>query len=358
MKIETYASSTPSAGRKRLQRNTRRRRIGGVCAGIADYTGWDVHLIRFLFLLSMFFGGLGIGIYLALWMALPAGLEMPIPKVSWPLQRELRRLQQRVLRLNRKHDPVIADSAQEAFEAIKLLAPSFESPSPANIDPALRDAALLGFPKLLDSLLAMPVRSFKTDSRAAGPAQILLNQLEDFRNRFQDAARNVIEREFLASVGNRAADTPELSAWRERLRPLQNRLSQRAMPQTVSLLQGIEDKLGFLLQRLDDQPRELLDLRPFEVRKIAFEYLPDTLNEYLRLPAGMVQTERLHGEKTAEDALNEQLTLLDTTLHDLAKSLFEKDAASLLIHGRFLKEKFAEQPVRLGGTDTNPPRES
>jgi phage shock protein PspC (stress-responsive transcriptional regulator) len=351
MNIETYSPYSPSGGRKRLQRNTRRRRIGGVCAGLADYTGWDVNLIRFLFLLSMLFGGLGVGVYLALWMALPASLEMPIPKVSWHLQRELRRMQQRVLRLNRKHDPMIADMAQETFEAIKLLAPGFESQDPTKIDRSLREAALQGFPKLLDSLLAMPLSRFNSGSRAAGPAQILVNQLADFRSRFQDAASNVMEREFLASVGNRAADTPELAAWREKLRPLQNRLSDRSMPETVSLLRGIEDKLGFLLQRLDDQPLELLDLRPFEVRKIAFEYLPDTLNEYLRLPAGMVQTERLHGEKTAEESLNEQLNLLDTTLHDLAKSLFEKDAASLLVHGRFLKEKFAEQPIRLS-TDT------
>lgn len=347
MKSVPHEPSVTAAKRGRLQRNTRRRRIGGVCAGIADYTGWDVTLIRFLFLMSMFFGGLGFAVYLALWMALPAGLEMPMPKVSWHLQRELRRIQQRVQRLNRKHEPRIADQAQEAFEAIKILAPGFEPASPGNADLALHEAALHGFPKLLDKILAMPVRHFNAREGASGPAQILSNQLADYRNRFQDAARAVIEREFLASVGKRGADTPELVAWRELLRPLQNRLADRSMPQTVTLLQGIEDKLGFLLQRLEQRPHELLDLRPFEVRKIAFEYLPDTLNEYLRLPSGMVQTERLHGEKTAEQSLNEQLSLLDITLHDLAKSLFEKDAASLLVHGRFLKEKFADAERRL-----------
>ena len=350
MKTETYPSLPPPVGRGRLQRNVRRRRIGGVCAGLADYMGWDAHLIRFLFLLSMLFGGLGLGLYLALWMALPAGLEMPMPKVSWRLQRELRRLEQRVLRLNRKHDPALADMAQEAFDSIKLLAPGFDEGAPVPVDPALRDAALQGFPKLLDSVLAMPVRHFRVNPGTAGPAQILVNQLADYRQRFQGAARNAIDREFLASIGNRAADTPELAAWRELLRPLQNRLAERTMPATVERLQGIEDKLGFLLQRLEHQPRELLDLRPFEVRKIAFEYLPDTLNEYLRLPARMVQTERLHGEATAEQALNEQLTLLDNTLHDLAKSLFEKDAAGLLVHGRFLKEKFADARTLEQGT--------
>lgn len=347
MKLASHELPIANSKRGSLQRNTRRRRMGGVCAGLADYTGWDVTVIRFLFLMSMFFGGLGLAVYLALWLALPAGLEMPMPKVSWHLQRELRRIQGKIQRLNRKHEPRIADQAQEAFEAIKILAPGFEPATPGKTDLALQEAALHGFPKLLDTLLTMPVRHFSDHQGTSGPAQILCNQLVDYRDRFQDAARNAIEREFLATVGKRGADTPELAAWRELLRPLRNRLTERSMPQTAALLQDIEDKLGFLLQRLEQRPNELLDLRPFEVRKIAFEYLPDTLNEYLRLPSGMVQTERLHGEKTAEQSLNEQLSLLDTTLHDLAKSLFEKDAASLLVHGRFLKEKFADAERRL-----------
>jgi hypothetical protein len=161
-----------------------------------------------------------------------------------------------------------------------------------------------------------------------------------------------MEQEFMRSMGADQTQSPELAAWRRKLRPLQERLGERSTEETRQLLASIEEKLGFLLFRLEDGSRELMDLRPFEVRKIAFEYLPDTLNEYLRLPPSLARTEALHGQSTAEDTLNEQLTLLDTTLHDLAKSLFEKDATGLLVHGRFLKEKFAEPLLHSQGEAT------
>jgi phage shock protein PspC (stress-responsive transcriptional regulator) len=352
MSLETYRPPQRRSGRQRLQRNIHRRRIGGVCAGLADYTGWDVTLIRFLFVLSMFFGGLGLGIYLALWLALPAMQEMPMPRVSWTLQRELRRIEKKVSRIIRKHDPAVADLALETFEALKLVAPAFEPDSPHPADSAMRRLGLESLPKLFDQLLAMPAQHL--DSQRSAVGQALLEQLEDYRQQLQAAARQELERDFLASMGAAAGpDSPELTAWRNALQPLRTRLSERSGEITLNLLAGIEEKLVFLMQRLDQQPQDMLDLRPFEVRKIAHDYLPDTLNEYLRLPSGLARTERIRGEKTAEEALTEQLTLLDTTLHDLARSLFEKDAAGLLVHGRFLKEKFAEQPFRLD-VDTPP----
>ena len=51
--------------------------IGGVCAGIADYFGWDITLVRIIYVLATFFtafsGGL---VYLILWLVMPgAGRE-------------------------------------------------------------------------------------------------------------------------------------------------------------------------------------------------------------------------------------------------------------------------------------------
>lgn len=348
MKNESSVPALPRKTARRLQRNLRRRRLGGVCAGIADYTGWDVTLVRFLFLLSMALGSLGFWVYLVLWILLPAGTEIPIPKVSsYQLQRELRRIDAKLRKLHRKHEPALADLAQEAFDAIKTLAPYFERSDESRPDEQLVNSAVNVFPKLLDKLLATPAAAFAAiDASSPSSAGILLNQLADLHAQFQQAANSLIEREFRASFRERAEDSPELAAWREQLRPLQDRLRQRAGETTAQALEGIEEKLAFLLERLGES-NEILDLRPFEVRKIAFEHLPDTLNQYLALPPAMAQTERLNSGKTAEESLNDQLQLLDTTLHDLAKSLFEKDATGLLVHGRFLKEKFAEQPFRL-----------
>jgi phage shock protein PspC (stress-responsive transcriptional regulator) len=349
MKADSPMPTLPRSARRHLQRNLRRRRLGGVCAGIADYLGVDVTLVRFLFVLSIFFSAsLTLWIYLALWFLLPASSDLPIPEVSWHLARELRRMEKRVRKMHRKHAPAAADLAQESFEAIKVLAPYFEQPGGSPLDESLREAVLVRYPKLLDKMIAMPSGCFaaETGRAAPTPANALLSQLADLRAQFQQAANDLIDREFRASYRQSAEEAPELAAWREQLHPLQERLKERSGPQTLGALQNIEEKLAFLLERIGEG-NEFFDLRPFEVRKIAFEYLPDTLNQYLQLPPSMAQTQRLNSGKTAEESLNEQLNLLDSTLHDLAKSLFEKDAGGLLVHGRFLKEKFAEQPFRL-----------
>lgn len=336
----------PRPARPPLQRNPRRRLIGGVCAGIADYLGINVTLVRIFFVLAMLFGSLGFWIYLALWFLLPAGSEIPMPKVSWALARELRRIDGRISKLHRKHDPRVADLAQEAFDALKTLAPQFESGAATGPDAALRTAALDTFPKVLDRILSFPARSFADASDEASPATVLLHQLADIRAQLQQAAKGLVEKEFAAVFRSRKEDSPELAAWRERLHPLQQQLKQRSGPTTLVALENIEEKLAFLLDRTG-QGGEPFDLRPFEVRRIAFDYLPDALDQYLQLPASMARTQPLGSGKTAEESLNEQLNLLDNTLHELARSLFEKDAGGLLVHGRFLKEKFAEQPFRL-----------
>lgn len=341
--------SAPNTPRRILQRNRRRRRLGGVCAGIADYLGMNVALVRFIFfLLIPLTGTLIFWVYLALWFLLPAGAEVPMPDVPWQLGRELRRMDKQIDKLHRRQDSAIADLAQQAFDAIKILAARFEQPGDAPIAEPLREAVLVRFPKLLDRLIATPASAYIGGSGAGNTAaQVLLNQLMELHEQFQQAAKELTDREFRASFRDRSEDSPELAAWREKLSPMRDRLSERAGPQTLGVLEGIEEKLAFLLERLGAGGAEMFDLRPFEVRKIAFDYLPDALNQYLALPSSMARTERLNSGKTAEEALNEQLGLLDNTLRDLAKSLFEKDAGGLLVHGRFLKEKFAEQPFRL-----------
>lgn len=54
-----------------LRRNQQHKILGGVCAGLADYLGIDVALIRIIFLLAFVAGCLGGLIYIILWIALP-----------------------------------------------------------------------------------------------------------------------------------------------------------------------------------------------------------------------------------------------------------------------------------------------
>lgn len=56
---------------KRLYRSRTNRTIAGVCAGIADYFGWDPTLVRIAWIVLTFFGGSGILIYFVLWLVVP-----------------------------------------------------------------------------------------------------------------------------------------------------------------------------------------------------------------------------------------------------------------------------------------------
>lgn len=57
--------------KKQLTRSNNRM-IAGVCSGIADYFGWDITLVRILYVLATFFTAFSGGIvYLILWVIMP-----------------------------------------------------------------------------------------------------------------------------------------------------------------------------------------------------------------------------------------------------------------------------------------------
>lgn len=62
----------PAGAPRRLTRSTDDKMLGGVCAGIADYTGIDVTLIRVLTVLGVVFGLGSVAVaYLVAWLLVP-----------------------------------------------------------------------------------------------------------------------------------------------------------------------------------------------------------------------------------------------------------------------------------------------
>jgi phage shock protein PspC (stress-responsive transcriptional regulator) len=70
-------------GSRRLVRRPDEGRLGGVCAGMAEYFGTDVTLVRFVWvILALVPGGIvgGVVAYLALWLIIPAAPgPVPVP---------------------------------------------------------------------------------------------------------------------------------------------------------------------------------------------------------------------------------------------------------------------------------------
>jgi phage shock protein C len=56
---------------KRLYRSRSNRTLAGVCAGIAEYFGWDPTLVRVGWILLTLLGGSGILVYAILWLVVP-----------------------------------------------------------------------------------------------------------------------------------------------------------------------------------------------------------------------------------------------------------------------------------------------
>lgn len=56
---------------KKLHRDEHHKVIGGVCAGLAEYFGMDVAIIRAIFLVTLLLKGGGVLVYFVLWAVLP-----------------------------------------------------------------------------------------------------------------------------------------------------------------------------------------------------------------------------------------------------------------------------------------------
>jgi len=338
-------------GRK-LRRNLQRRRLGGVCAGIADFLGIDVTWVRLAVLVSIFVSfSLTFWVYLALWIFVPAKTQVAIPNVSIGLKQELRRMDRLVRKMHRRLEFGVADQAQDTFDAIKLLSARFDKALKARNDLALSEQARLTweqgttrFRTIAEQLVTMPKDYAYERQDTPTPYENLVKELDQLHDKLIEASVEVLTEESPTHT-TKEDKSSRLHTWKKRYTPLKRRLSTRANQDTLDVLTLIEEKLELLLGQ--ETASEFFDLKPFEVQKIAFEYIPDAIQEYLRLPPTMAKTQRLNNGKTAEQSLKDQLLLLDNALAKLAESLYHKDAHGLLVHGRFLKEKFTDHPFRV-----------
>jgi phage shock protein C len=84
------SAPTPGAAflapEKRLMRSTRDKKLGGVCAGLAEYFDLDPTIVRVIWIIvTICSGGTGFLIYVILWIVLPVAPALPIGSVSGPI---------------------------------------------------------------------------------------------------------------------------------------------------------------------------------------------------------------------------------------------------------------------------------
>lgn len=76
------AECLPAVRTERLVRVREGKKIAGVCAGFARYLGVDVTLVRLVWLVMAFTGGIGIIAYIAAWIVMPVEDTLVAPQAN------------------------------------------------------------------------------------------------------------------------------------------------------------------------------------------------------------------------------------------------------------------------------------
>ena len=319
-----------------LRRNPHRSRLGGVCAGLSDFSGIPLVAIRLLFLFSLLFGGMGFWIYMILWITVPARQPLPFPSVSMGVRWHYFRLNRILAKIHRTQDPDFADALQDLFERAKLIAPRLDFSSAGAEDVAIHRLLKQDLPRLFEQIAQLP--SSDPDGRRRLKTNQLRQELEDLSERIDATLRSDLDEACLSLVPENHA-SPQSTEFEQQIASLRTRLS-RASGKSVSSLSAIEKKLHLLLDPARKRAMEHQGIRTQEIDSIAFEYLPQTLNAYLRALEGS-ECFRTKGQDPELDLhLEDQLALLDRVLGEYLKSLYREDTRSLRIQGRFLHDKF------------------
>jgi len=116
--------------------------------------------------------------------------------------------------------------------------------------------------------------------------------------------------------------------------------SVRLLPAAAgTTLERIRDLTLELLGRLrEGQP--LFVEQAHHIEQTVRNYLPATLESYLRLPRLYARMHVIKDGRTAEALLQEQLITLEAGLGKLLENVAADDAQALLANGRFLEAKF------------------
>lgn len=127
---------------------------------------------------------------------------------------------------------------------------------------------------------------------------------------------------------------------RDELEKLLKRVKSRIAPDAYNHLENIQASMLSVLPQLVAGRFGNHDL--FTLKQMVLQYLPTTLENYLKLPPAYASIHPIQDGKTAKVLLTEQLTLMDTALQRVVHNIVQDDAQALLVNQRFLQQKFLE----------------
>lgn len=122
-----------------------------------------------------------------------------------------------------------------------------------------------------------------------------------------------------------------------------DRIEQQARDGHVPAM--VQSRLGRVARVVRDTVPRLDTLgqgspQAYSVMATATNYLPDAIGGYLRLPRQWADSRPVDRGKTPLMILVDQLDLLAATMDKVFDAVCRADAQALVVHGRFLEEKF------------------
>lgn len=143
------------------------------------------------------------------------------------------------------------------------------------------------------------------------------------------------------------SQTLDIEATQEALKHMRRQVTGRIPDAAHEHLLNIEKLVLSILPQLMDTQLVSHDL--YTVKQTVFDYLPTTLENYLRLPTAYATLHPINAGKTAKTLLIEQLTLIDDSLQQIQHNLFSDDSQALLANQRFLQQRLEQSPSLLDG---------
>jgi hypothetical protein len=122
--------------------------------------------------------------------------------------------------------------------------------------------------------------------------------------------------------------------------------SDRLPTGAVVEIRDIGDRLAGLLDH-EDRAGGADTYELATLAAVIRDYLPTSVDAYLALPAGFLQTHRNAEGQTPAEELHTQLLVMEKGVTELAQAIYSGDAQRLSVQGRFLDARFASSDLDL-----------
>lgn len=142
------------------------------------------------------------------------------------------------------------------------------------------------------------------------------------------------------TLARQIAATLSASEIMERLDDLIGQASSHVEAPVLQRLRSIRESVKEVLPRL--LSAENHDNNLFIVRETVLTYLPQTISNYVALPAAFRSTHPVRDGKTSRQLMLEQIEILDDQMRDVVVNVAQSNAQALLANGMFLESKFKQ----------------